>query len=43
MVWLVNDRFVAIIRGENMGLADTYDHFSQDYLVDPFPLWLQMR
>jgi cytochrome P450 len=26
-----------------MGLADTYDHFSQDYLVDPFPLWEEMR
>lgn len=26
-----------------MGLADHYDHFDQDYLVDPYPLWKRMR
>jgi cytochrome P450 len=26
-----------------MGLAEQYDHFDQQYLVDPYPLWEQMR
>jgi cytochrome P450 len=26
-----------------MGLAEQYDHFAQDYVVDPFPLWARMR
>src|SRR5688500_3103983 len=26
-----------------MGLADQYDHFDQRYLVDPYPLWQEMR
>jgi cytochrome P450 len=26
-----------------MGLAEQYDHFAQDYVVDPFPLWERMR
>jgi cytochrome P450 len=26
-----------------MGLADHYDHFAQEYVVDPFPLWRRMR
>jgi cytochrome P450 len=26
-----------------MGLAEHYDHFAQEYVVDPFPLWKQMR
>src|SRR5260370_28907709 len=26
-----------------MGIAETYDHFSQEYLVNPFPLWERMR
>ena len=26
-----------------MGLAEHYDHFAQEYLVDPYPLWKRMR
>jgi cytochrome P450 len=26
-----------------LGLAEKYDHFDQDYLVDPLPLWKRMR
>lgn len=26
-----------------MGLAEGYDHFAQEYVVDPFPLWKRMR
>jgi cytochrome P450 len=26
-----------------MGLAEQYDHFAQEYIVDPFPLWKRMR
>jgi cytochrome P450 len=26
-----------------MGIAETYDHFSQDFVRDPFPLWKRMR
>jgi cytochrome P450 len=26
-----------------MGLAEQYDHFAQEYIVDPFPLWKKMR
>ena len=26
-----------------MGLAEHYDHFAQEYVVDPFPLWKRMR
>jgi cytochrome P450 len=26
-----------------MGLAEQYDHFAQEYVVDPFPLWTRMR
>src|ERR1700733_10122013 len=26
-----------------MGLAEHYDHFAQEYVVDPFPLWTRMR
>jgi cytochrome P450 len=26
-----------------MGLAEKYDHFAQEYLVDPLPLWKRLR